>query len=76
MMPIPVYEVIDYTQNRYLLAKAAMKRARQINFVGDDKVESYHGKIASLALKQVLGDEVKYMLTKEETPVEQPEKEG
>jgi len=75
-MAIPIYEVIDYTKNRYLLAKAAMKRARQINFMGDDELEKYHGKIVSLALKQLLSGDVKFMLPKEETPAEQSEKEG
>jgi DNA-directed RNA polymerase omega subunit len=75
-MLIPVYDVIDYTGNRYMLAKAAMKRARQINFVGDESLESFRGKIVSLALKQVLDNEVKYMLSKEEKPVEQAEKES
>ena len=69
-MAVPVYEVIDYTGNRYLLAKAAMKRARQVNFVGDEELETYGGKIVSLSLKQVLKDEVKYNLTGEEKPVE------
>jgi DNA-directed RNA polymerase subunit K/omega len=68
--------VIDFTGNRYLLAKAAMKRARQVNFVGDESLESYHGKIVSLALKQVLESDVKYMISKEEMPAEQVEKEG
>ena len=75
-MLIPVYNVIDFTGNRYLLAKAAMKRARQVNFVGDESLESYRGKIVSLALKQVLDREVKYMISREETPAEQVEMES
>ena len=69
-MAVPVYEIIDYTGNRYLLTKAAMKRARQVNFVGDEELENHGGKIVSLALKQVLMDEVKYNLAGEEKPVE------
>ena len=57
---LPVYEIIDFTGNRYLLAKAVMIRARQINFMGDDELEKFNGKIASLALKQVLYNEIKY----------------
>jgi DNA-directed RNA polymerase subunit K/omega len=75
-MLIPIYNVIDFTGNRYLLAKAAMKRARQVNFVGDESLESYRGKIVSLALKQVLDRDVKYMLSREETEVEQVEMES
>jgi DNA-directed RNA polymerase subunit K/omega len=75
-MLIPVYNVIDFTGNRYLLAKAAMKRARQVNFVGDESLESFRGKIVSLALKQVLDNDVKYTLSKEEVPAEQVERES
>jgi DNA-directed RNA polymerase omega subunit len=75
-MMIPVYDVIDFTGNRYLLAKAAMKRARQVNFVGDESLESYRGKIVSLALRQVLENHVKYVISKEEAPSEPAEKES
>jgi len=60
----PVYEIIDFTGNRYLLAKAVMIRARQINFMGDDELEKFNGKIASLALKQILYNEIKYHIPK------------
>jgi DNA-directed RNA polymerase subunit K/omega len=63
---VPVYEIINYSGNRYLLTKAIMKRARQINFIGDEELESYNGKIASLSLKQILNEEVKYTLMEEE----------
>ena len=45
---MPVYKVIDYSDNRYLLCKAVMKRARQINFLGDDNLEVHKGKIVSI----------------------------
>jgi DNA-directed RNA polymerase subunit omega len=57
----PTYNVVDYTKNRYLLSKAVMKRARQINFIGDDNLVDYDGKIVSLAMKQVFDDEIKYL---------------
>lgn len=57
---LPVYNIIDFAGNRYLLARAVMKRARQINFLGDEELEAYQGKIVSLALKQVLGGELHY----------------
>ena len=72
---VPLYEVIDYTRNRYLLSKAVMKRARQINYIGDDELEDYSGKITSLALKQMLNEEVKYILQKEEKYQEKQVKE-
>jgi DNA-directed RNA polymerase subunit K/omega len=65
-----IYEVIDYTGNRYLIAKAAMKRARQINFIGDEGLQKFNGKIVTLALKQVMDEEIKFMLSREEKPVE------
>jgi DNA-directed RNA polymerase subunit K/omega len=63
---IPIYEIIDYTGNRYLLSKAIMKRARQINFMGDDELESYEGKIVSLAQKQMLCGDLKFSFVEEE----------
>ncbi|RKX93746.1 MAG: hypothetical protein DRP84_07995 [Spirochaetes bacterium] len=64
---VPVYEIVDFTGNRYLLAKAVMIRARQINFMGDEDLEKFNGKIASLALKQVLYSEIKYYIPEGET---------
>jgi DNA-directed RNA polymerase subunit K/omega len=66
---VPVYDIINYSGNRYLLTKAIMKRARQINFVGDEELESYNGKIASLSLKQILSEEVKYTLLEDEKKI-------
>ena len=62
---IPIYKITDYTENRYILSKAVMKRARQINFVGDEELEDYSGKIVSLSLKQVLQGDIKYDLSQE-----------
>ena len=63
---LPIYQIIDYTDNRYILSKAIMKRARQINFIGDDELEKFSGKIVSLSLKQMLDKELNYYLIKEE----------
>jgi len=57
---LPIYEIIDYPDNRYLLSKAVMKRARQINFLGDDNLEVHKGKIVSLSLHQMFDKEVKF----------------
>jgi DNA-directed RNA polymerase subunit K/omega len=57
----PIYKVIDYDGNRYLLAKAVMKRARQINFLGDEKLEEFDNKIVSLSTNQILDGEIKYL---------------
>jgi len=71
---LPVYEIIDYTGNRYLLSKAVMKRGRQINFVGDDELEGYDGKIVSLAMRQVLRNDINYYLQEEEIKKDQSQK--
>lgn len=60
---MPMYKVIDYSGNRYLLCKAVMKRARQINFLGDDNLEAHKGKIVSLSLQQVFDKEIKFLDT-------------
>jgi len=58
---LPIYNVIDYDDNRYLLAKAVMKRARQVNFVGDEELDEHSGKIVSLAMEQILNKKIKYL---------------
>ena len=63
---MPIYQIINYTDNRYILSKAIMKRARQINFIGDDELEKFSGKIVSLSLKQMLDKELNYYLVQEE----------
>jgi DNA-directed RNA polymerase subunit K/omega len=60
---LPIFEIIDYPDNRYLLCKAVMKRARQINFLGDDNLDTHQGKIVSLSLQQVFDKEVKFLST-------------
>jgi DNA-directed RNA polymerase subunit K/omega len=47
-----------------------MKRARQINFIGDEELEDFHGKIVTLSLKQILTNEIKYNQIDEEKPKE------
>ena len=44
-----------------------MKRARQINFLGDDSLEVHKGKIVSLSLHQVFDKEVKFFDSKAPT---------
>jgi DNA-directed RNA polymerase subunit K/omega len=58
---LPIYRVIEYSDNRYLLCMAVMKRARQINFLGDDNLETHKGKIVSLSLQQVFEKEIKFL---------------
>lgn len=63
---LPVYKIVDYSENRYLLARAVMKRARQINFLGDEELDAFEGKIVSLALNQVLSGNLHYNYVKKE----------
>lgn len=63
---VPIYEIIDFTDNRYLLSRAVMKRARQINFIGDEELEAFDGKIVSLSLMQILKSDIHYTMIKEE----------
>jgi len=65
---VPIYEIIDFTKNRYLLSRAVMKRAREINFIGDDELNDENKKIASLALMQILRNDIKYIIQKDEKP--------
>ncbi len=58
---LPIYKVIEYSDNRYLICKAVMKRARQINFLGDDNLEAHKGKIVSLSLQQLFDKEIKFL---------------
>lgn len=71
---LPTYELINVTGNRYLLSKAIMKRARQINFMGDEELQRFNGKIVSLSLKQLLDENIKYYIPEEEKNIEKLEK--
>ena len=59
-MIIPIDKLISYEGNIYQLTSAAIKRAIQINLVGDEELEKSKGKIVSVALKQILTGKVKY----------------
>lgn len=63
---VPIHKIVDYKGNRYLLSRGLMKRARQINFIGDEELTEFNGKIVSLSLKQVLEDNIKFYLAEEE----------
>lgn len=61
-MIVPLKKLIAYNRNMYEVTCAAIKRAIQINLSGDDELEKANGKIVSLALKQVLSNDVEYRL--------------
>ena len=59
-MIIPIDKLISYKGNIYQLTSAVIKRAIQINLVGNEELEKSKGKLVSIALKQVLTGKVKY----------------
>lgn len=61
-MILPLDLMIAYDGNGYELAAASMRRAVQINLAGDDELAENHGKIVSLAIKQILTKKVRYQL--------------
>ncbi|MBN2351817.1 MAG: DNA-directed RNA polymerase subunit omega [Spirochaetales bacterium] len=46
----------------YALTCAAMKRVLQLSVAGDEDLTRYHGKIVSLAIKQILEKKIEYKL--------------
>ena len=61
-MVLPLDLLIKSQANMYELTCAAIKRAVQINLAGDEDLEECHGKIVSLAIKQILTNKVEYRL--------------
>ena len=61
-MVMPLDLLVKTHGNMYQLTCAAIKRAVQINLAGDEELDNCHGKIVSLAVKQILSDKVDYRL--------------
>jgi DNA-directed RNA polymerase subunit omega len=59
---IPLKELIAEKGNMYALTCAAMKRVLQLSVAGDEELTRYHGKIVSLAIKQILEKKIEYKL--------------
>lgn len=62
---LPIDEIIGYSGNRFLVTRAIMKRAREINFIGDEDLINYNNRIAMLSLNQILKGEVKFVLSED-----------
>jgi len=57
---IPLGELVSTDKNMYELTNAAIHRAKQISMTGSDDLESAGGKIVSLAIKEIVTEEVQY----------------
>lgn len=61
-MVLPLDLLVAHDGNGYELAASSMRRAVQIYLAGDDDLAANHGKIVSLAIKQILTKKVRYQL--------------
>ncbi|MBN1523522.1 MAG: DNA-directed RNA polymerase subunit omega [Spirochaetales bacterium] len=61
-MILPLKELIRETGNMYILTCAAIKRVLQLSVAGDEEVHKNHGKIVSVAIKQILEKRIEYKL--------------
>jgi DNA-directed RNA polymerase subunit omega len=59
---IPLKELISYTDNMYIITCAAIKRVLQLAVSQDAEVAKNHGKIVSVAIKQILEKKIEYKL--------------
>jgi DNA-directed RNA polymerase subunit omega len=59
---IPLKELIAEKGNMYAITNAAMKRVLQLSIAGDEELTHHHGKIVSLAIKQILEKKIEYKL--------------
>jgi DNA-directed RNA polymerase subunit K/omega len=61
-MILPLDLLEKNTGNMYLLACATIKRVAQISSTEEDDLEQYQKKFVSVALKQILNEEIQYKL--------------
>jgi DNA-directed RNA polymerase subunit omega len=59
---IPFKELVAEKGNMYALTCAAVKRVMQLSVSGEEEITKYHGKIVSLAIKQILEKKIEYKL--------------
>jgi len=55
-------ELIREVGNMYTLTCAAIKRVMQLSISGDEELVKYHGKIVSVAIKQILEKKIEYKI--------------
>ena len=59
---IPLGNLVSTDKNMYELTNAAIHRAKQISMAGSDELESAGGKIVSLAIKEIVTEDVQYSI--------------
>mgnify|MGYP000151672169 CR=1 FL=1 len=59
---IPLKDLIREVGNMYALTCAAIKRVMQLSVSGDEEMAKNHGKIVSVAIKQILEKKIEYKL--------------
>ena len=57
---IPLGNLVSTDKNMYELTNAAIHRAKQISMTGSEELETVGGKIVSLAIKEIVTEEVQY----------------
>ena len=62
---IPLRELVSSEKNMYELTNAAIHRAKQITMAGPEDLEIAGGKIVSLAIQEIVTEEVQYSIKQE-----------
>lgn len=62
---IPLENLVSTEKNMYEMTNAAIHRAKQITLAGSDKLDDIGGRIVSLAIKEIVTEEVQYESKKE-----------
>lgn len=62
---IPLKALLSSENNMYELTNAAIHRAKQITMAGPEDLESAGGKIVSLAIREIVTEEVQYRIKQE-----------
>ncbi|MDR2495058.1 MAG: DNA-directed RNA polymerase subunit omega [Spirochaetaceae bacterium] len=61
-MIFPLEELIEYDKNMYEITAAASRRAYQLSMLNDPDIETFDGKVVSLAARQLFTDEVEFRI--------------
>ena len=61
-MIFPLEELIEYDKNMYEITTAASRRAYQLSMLNDPDIETFEGKVVSLAARQLFTDEVEFRI--------------
>jgi DNA-directed RNA polymerase subunit omega len=59
---IPLKELVAEKGNMYAITCAIVKRVMQLSLAGDEDIAKHHGKIVSIAIKQILEKKIEYKL--------------